>query len=116
MDSLPTDPLRNADEQHALRDDAVAIVEMQDAQPGPQPVEAETRPRCQIVREPLVVHDFESVRHLLAKETGRRKIGRRVFSCEGETESKVAPTRFRCDEQISRTGTGIRCKGRWRLV
>jgi hypothetical protein len=111
--SLPTNPLRNADEQHALGDDAVAIVEMQDAQPGAQAVETETRPRCQIVRESLVVHDFESVHHLSAEKTGRRKIGRCMFDSEVETESKVAPTRFRCDERISRTGSRIRCKGRW---
>jgi hypothetical protein len=34
-----------------------------------------------------------------------------MFDSEVETESKMAPTRFRCDERISRTGIRARCKG-----
>ena len=61
--------LGDAHEHDAARDDAVAVVEVQEAQTRLEAVEAETGPGGQVVGEALVVHDFESGRVVSGSES-----------------------------------------------
>ena len=58
--SRPTNRLCNPYKQHTLRDNTVAVIKMQNPETGLQAIQSEARPRGEVIREALVVHDFES--------------------------------------------------------